>query len=49
MTDNALDDIIFTVIDLTEEERKEVYLSVAELVKTEYKNQGVCENYESGI
>ncbi|HQG79270.1 MAG TPA: hypothetical protein PK564_02930, partial [bacterium] len=30
----ALDDIIFDAIGLTEEERKEVYWSVAELVKT---------------
>ena len=29
----ALDDIIFDALGLTEEERKEVYWSVAELVK----------------
>lgn len=29
----ALDDIIFDTLGLTEEERKEVYWSVAELVK----------------
>ncbi len=30
----ALDDIIFDALGLTEEERKEVYWAVAELVKT---------------
>lgn len=34
MMNNALNDIIFCAIGLTKEERKEVYWSVAELVKT---------------
>ena len=29
----SLDDIVFDALDLTEEERKEVYWAVAELVK----------------
>ncbi len=32
--DNVLNGIIFTTIGLTDQERKEVYWAVAELVKT---------------
>jgi len=36
----ALDDIIFDILDLTEEERKEVYWSVCELVQNRLKKAG---------
>lgn len=38
----ALDDGVFDILGLTQDERKEVYWSVCELLKTGLKRQGVC-------
>jgi len=38
----ALDDIIFGILGLTEDERREVYWAVCELVKNRLEKEGVC-------
>ena len=42
----ALDDVVFDILSLTQDERNEVYWAVCELAKTGLIRQGVCKRDE---